>query len=280
MAIASIVSAVTASSVRSAPVARLGLELKAVANGQLRQAEAFLACDGESLHAGIHQARKSIRRVRATLALGLGSIDPRAKRLDDDLGRLCRGLSRLRDAQALLEALSRLESNSPEEVRALLPAAESRARLRRDQMLEAELLRDPQLASRRSRLLAYSRRLERLDWQPLDEDRVSAAIERSERRAEKAGQRSFRHPDRDADWHVYRRRLRRLRQQDTLLAELRPELRPAIQGLEERAILLGEAQDDALLIRDCGRNSPFPPRPRALLRALARARLKNSRRLP
>ena len=69
----------------------LGLGLKDFANGQLRQAEAFLACDGESLHAGIHQARKSIRRVRATLALGLRSIDPRAKRLDDDLGRLCRG---------------------------------------------------------------------------------------------------------------------------------------------------------------------------------------------
>jgi CHAD domain-containing protein len=280
MAIAHGVSPTIASSARSAPVARLDLELKAFANGQIRQAEAFLACDGVSLHAGIHQARKSIRRVRAILALGRKALDDRAKRLDDDLGRLCRGLSRLRDAQALIEALRRLDANAPEEVRAVLAAAEARARLRRDQMLAVELLRDPQLGSRRSRLLAYNRRLERLDWQLLDEARVSAAIERSVRRAEKAGQRSFRHPDRDADWHVYRRRLRRLRQQDTLLAELRPELRPAIQGLEERATLLGEAQDDALLIRHCRRGSPFQPGPRALLRNLARDRLNSARRLP
>lgn len=280
MVSASLTSVVNASPVSSAPVAPLGLVFKAFACEQLRQAERFLAHEGDARHKGIHEARKCIRRARATLALGRRALDHRAKRLDADLGRLCRGLSRLRDTQALIEALGRLKSNAPEDVCAALPAAESRARLRRDQMLERELLRDPEFASRRRRLLAACERLERLDWQTLDEAAVAKGIERSERRAEKAGRRSSRHPDRDADWHAYRRRLRRLRQQDTMLAERRPDLRPAIQGLEERATLLGEAQDDALLIRNCAGRSPFSPDQRALLRRLARDRLKCARRLP
>jgi CHAD domain-containing protein len=269
-----------ASTVRGDPVVALGLELGAFAREQLLQAEQFLDREGDTRHGGIHQARKCIRRVRAVLALGRRALDHRAKRLDEDLGRLCRGLSRLRDAQALLEALSRLESNAPSTVIAVLPDAVSLARQRRDRMLDSELARDPRFAARRLRLLAFRQRLQRLNWQDLDETAVTRALRRSERRAEKAGRESFRHPDRDEDWHVYRRRLRHLRQQDSLLATVRPSLRPAIQGLEERATLLGEAQDDALLIRNCRRHSPFPAAPRALLRQLARDRLTIARRLP
>jgi hypothetical protein len=280
MATASLVSVAAPLPVRSTPTASLGLALKAFASGQLLQAERFLGREGEARHAGVHEARKCIRRVRAVLALGRRELDHRVRRLDDDLGRLCRGLSRLRDAQALLDALDRLETNAPSNVIEQLPNAKTMARLRRDRTLESELARDPQFASRQRRLRAYRQRLERLNWQDLDDRSVGVAIQRSERRAEKAGRRSFRHPDRDVDWHAYRRRLRRLRQQDSLLADLRPELRPAIQGLEERATLLGEAQDDALLIRSCGRRSPFSSGQRALLRTLARDRLKHARRLP
>ncbi len=41
----------------------------------------------------------------------------------------------------------------------------------------------------------------------------------------------------------------------------------------DEATVLGEAQDDALLLRHCGSHSPFPPLLRKLLRAEARARL-------
>ena len=276
----SLVSVATPLPLRGAPAAPLGMSLKALASAQLLHAERFLGREGDARHAGIHEARKCIRRARAVLALGKRSLDHRARRLDGELGRLCRGLSRLRDAHALLDALGRLEATAPFKVIEELPDAKYSARMRRDLLLEAALKRDPQFESRRRRLLAYRQRLERLNWQNLDDGVVARAIERSGRRAEKSCRRSFRHPDRDADWHAYRRRLRRLRQQDTLLAEIRPDLRPAIQGLEERATLLGEAQDDALLIRNCGRRSPFPAGQRALLRQLARERLKHARRLP
>jgi len=48
----------------------------------------------------------------------------------------------------------------------------------------------------------------------------------------------------------------------------------------EEATLLGEAQDDALLLRHCGARSPFPPELRKLLRKEARARLRRVRVAP
>ncbi len=255
----------------------LGLRLMAFACAQLLHAEAHLAHDGEELHAGIHEARKCLRRVRAMLALGRRTFDGRAKRLDDDLGRLCRGLSHVRDAQALIEALRRLDNSAPEAVRRILPAAEAAARHRRDQMLAAALVKDPGFKARRRRLEDLRKRLVRLDWQAVDSKEVAKSLARSEKRAIKAALRAGRHPDDDQCWHTYRRRLRRLRQQHTALSELGIERRPMDKDLLDRAESLGESQDDLLLLNHCSRRSPFPPRQRALLRATAKQRLLRMR---
>lgn len=259
-------------------VVGLGLRLCAVAHEQLLLAGKHLAADVEGLHTGIHQARKSIRRVRAILALGMRRLDPRAQRLDADLAQLCRGMSRLRDAQALIEALHRLNDNAPDDVCAILPEAETAARQRRDELLAQALKRDPQFLSRRRRLQSMSDRLLRLNWQPLGDAEAVAAILRSERRVEKASRRAKRHPDRHEDWHVLRRRMRRLRQQDTVLARVCPEVRTRMPGLENQADALGHAQDDTLVVMQCGRMSPFSREHRTLLRRIARERLQHARR--
>jgi CHAD domain-containing protein len=254
----------------------IGSRMMAYASEQLLQAQTHLARKGEARHSGLHEARKCIRRTRATLALGACAFDERAKRLDDDLGRLCRGLSPLRDAQALIEALRRLENSAPPAASAILPRAEMAARKRRDEMLERAMKRDPQFKSRRKRLLALQARLLCLQWQAVSDKDVSNAVTRSKRRAEKARQRIKRHPDDDA-WHAFRRRLRRLRQQDSLLEELQPDLRPGIKNLEHQARTLGESQDDVLLLSHCGSRSPFTPDQRKRLKDVARERLRGTR---
>lgn len=255
----------------------LGMQLLVFAGEQLQQAQTDLAREGEALHEGIHQARKCIRRTRATLALGARVLGPRAQGLDDDLGRLCRGMSHLRDAQALIEALQRLDAQAPEHIRAILSAAEHRARQRRDEILERALLRDPALLARRLRLQAAQQRLARLDWRAVDEAEIAHAIKRSQRRAEKAARQVKRHPEDDEAWHVYRRRLRRLRQQDSLLVDLLPALRPSKKRSHDLAVVLGDSQDDALLLRHCNSRSPFPSDQRKPLRAIALARLQRTR---
>ena len=258
--------------------APIGPRLLAFAREQLQMAGDHLAREGEDRHLGIHQARKCIRRTRATLALGKRVFDRHAKSLDDELGRLCRGLSALRDSQALIEELERLEAVAPPEALPILSRAKVAARERRDQMLERTLRRDARLESRRRRLLHALERIGTLDWKSLDERKVVKAVKRSRRRVRKSAPRAERHPDDEAAWHIYRRRLRRLHQQHTLLATLQPGLLPTSIGQEARASALGELQDDVLLLKRCGNHSPFPAELRPMLRGIARERLQKARR--
>ncbi len=265
-------------SVDIAPEQRpLGMRLMLFASGQLQQAQAHLAREGEARHEGIHQARKSIRRARATLALGARVLGPHAQGLNDDLGRLCRGLSHLRDAQALIEVLQRLRTQAPGSLGAILPAAERLARQRRDGILERALVRDPAFMARQLRLQAAQHRLVRLDWRKIDEADVSCAIKRSQRRADKAAKQVEKHPEDDAAWHTLRRRLRRLRQQETLLNEVLHAPDMTKKRHRDLADVLGESQDDALLLRHCKRRSPFTSDQRRQLLASARERLRRTR---
>lgn len=260
-----------------APSAPLGLRLKAFALAELAEAQALLAKPGEDRHEGVHQARKRLRRTRAALALGRKALGREGRRLDEDLGRLCRGLSPLRDAQALIEGLQRLPASEPAPLAAALPGMVVLARRRRDECLARSLARDPDFQRRRARLQAMATRLEALDWSGVKPGAVAKSVARSEERLAKARRRATRDPADDARWHAMRRRLRRLRQQDHLLAALEPDLRPVDNVTADEATVLGEAQDDALLLRHCGSRSPFPPPMRKLLRTEARVRLRRVR---
>jgi CHAD domain-containing protein len=261
-----------------APTPPLGLRLKAFALAELMEAQALLAKPGDGRHEGVHQARKRLRRTRAALALGRKGLGAPGRRLDQGLGRLCRGLSPLRDAQALIEGLQRLPASEPGALSAALPQMLALAHQRRDDCLARTLARDPDFRRRRDRLLAMAARLEALDWDRVKPGAIAKALARSEKRLARARRRAAREPANDERWHAMRRRLRRLRQQDHLLAALEPGLRPAASVTAEEAAVLGEAQDDALLLRHCRSRSPFPPPLRALLRAEVRTRLGRVRR--
>lgn len=257
----------------------LGVRLRDYAQAELTSAAEQLAREGEARHTGVHQARKRLRRARATLALARRPLGEAGRRLDDALGQACRGLCGLRDAQALVEALARLETTAPAALREQLPEAIALATARRDAVMAAALSRDPGFERHRKRLLALAARLGRLGWAAVDEAVVAKGVARSERRLAKARRRAERAPGDDERWHVLRRRLRRLRQQDHLLVSLAPELRPVDGASTEEATTLGEAQDDVLLLRACGRGSPFPVPMRRELRTLAGQRLRQVRGL-
>lgn len=106
---------------------------------------------------------------------------------------------------------------------------------------------------------------------------VAQAVGRSLRRLSRARKRVLRQPGQDERWHVLRRRLRRLRQQESLLQALDLALRPDSGVPADAATALGEAQDDVLLLRHCGPRSPFPPALRRSLRLVALERLRHAR---
>lgn len=245
-----------------------GALLQAEAEQEIERAARQLARPGEERHQGIHQARKSIRRARALLALGgEGFSDrPAVRRLDAALRSLCRGLSPLRDADALRDALLHLVRDAVigpiEGERLCAFVAVLRAR-----RLAAALARDPDFARRRARLLQLRTRLALLPWAVVRETDIEAALRWSRKRLRRALRRAKDGRDVDA-WHTLRRRLRRLRQQETALSKVQPEAAASTPGIAELAERMGKAQDHALLLAHCRRSGVFPARDRATLRRL------------
>lgn len=153
--------------------------------------------------------------MRTVLAPERATLGEPGRRLDKELGRLCRGPSPLRDSQALIEGLERIGPAGA------WPEAIQLARQRQNLQLQAALARDPEFGRRRERLQRLVLRLERLDWAPVDKASVAAAVKRSERRLQRSQRRARRQHADEERWHMMRRRFRRLRQQDNVLAQKR-----------------------------------------------------------
>lgn len=260
------------SSTPHGPAASEGDRLQDFATTMLDEAERQLGRPGVRRHSGIHQARKAIRRTRAALALGRPHLGAGATLIDSQLKKLNRGLSDLRDAQALIEALDRLrrQVDDPQPL-ALLQRARAAAVARRDARLAQALDRDPGLSSRRQRLAVLREGLRALSWHAVDTPAVDTALERTRARTNRAAD-AVRTHGRDTDWHRWRRRERRLSQQYTALG------RPYSKGTKKSLNApLGRAQDHLLVLGHCGRNSPFDAADRPLLHHLARHGLHEAR---
>ncbi len=248
--------------------AQAGMRLRDYASAELAQAIACLAWRGGRFHSGVHLARKSLRRTRATLALGMPVLGPGAELIDRELRRMNRRLSKLRDAQAVVGTLDLLLGK--------VDAAESALVLRRTRRIAAQaraararstLTGDPQLQDKRALLATLHAALPALRWDAVGETDVRTALRLALIRMDAAGARA-QVSGRDEDWHRWRRHARRLSQQHRALGDM-AALLPATTDLHKRlAVLLGEAQDFALLREHCGKRSVFAPTDRALLRRL------------
>jgi CHAD domain-containing protein len=245
-----------------------GAKLGEYAANELMRAARQLGRQGEERHDGVHQGRKSIRRARAALALLAPSLHAATpvRRLDGGLRSLCRGLSSLRDADALRDALLHLAKEAvigPIECERLC-ALVSVLRARR---LSAALQRDPDFARRRQRLAQAIERLQRLPWDTVGPEALKAAHAVSVARLQKALKRAAKSEDPE-DWHLLRRRLRRLRQQESALNECAPDIGLHSEDIGALAEQMSTTQDHALLLAHCRRSGVFLARDRATLRRL------------
>lgn len=252
-----------------APTASPWVRLRDYAAGELAHAIACLSWRGARLHTGVHQARKSLRRTRATLALGRSALGPGADLIDRELRRMNRRLSKLRDAQALVSTLDHLlrkeadDADSPPVLRRVRRiAAQARADRARAAMVD-----DPQLRDKRALLEVLQAALPALRWSSITETDTRDALQLSQLRVDEAGWR-VQTTGRDEDWHRWRRRARRLSQQQRALGGAIPAPPEAEKRAKRLAVLLGEAQDYALLREHCGKRSAFAEADRRLLRAL------------
>jgi len=235
----------------------------------LAQAIHVLGWHGARLHAGVHQARKSLRHARAVLALGRSTLGPDGLLIDHQLRRINRSLSGLRDAQALVETLDRLTRKHTAATAALLGRARRAAMRRRSAQTRLALHDDAGFVNRRTLLAALAAGLAALPWETLTEKELLKSVRHSEAGA-KAAARRARRSMHDDDWHRWRRRARRVLQQRRALDELSVSPKAGIDRNRTLTALLGEAQDYALLLDHCNEPSPFAQADREALHVLAK----------
>lgn len=252
-----------------------GPALREYVVAELAAAIQSLAARGSRMHAGIHLARKSMRRTRAVLALG-DVLGPGAKVIDRELRRLNRGLSTLRDAHALVETLDRLVAKRHDgDIRLRLARARRVAAHRR-----AGLARQPVVARNvvetRALLVMLQAAVLGLPWEEIAAPMLQEALEATSRDVASARDRACSR-DRDEDWHRWRRRVRRLSQQHRACLAAGIASAPSMfdKSLAEQ---LGVMQDLTLLLEHCGPGSPFSKPDAAGLRRFARTALARQRK--
>lgn len=255
--------------------AAVGAALRAHAVAEVAHAIDCLGWRGARVHQGVHQARKSMRRVRAALRLGGTVLGPASRVLDRDLQRIIRSLSSLRDAQALVETLDRLiRKRTSDDDGRLLRRARRVAATTRIGKARAALLDDPGFTHRRALLESVGVVVPGLMWDWVCAEQVTQAVAHSSKVARTAARRAQASGD-DDDWHRWRRRARRFSQQERLLVGLAEHV-AVERSAKALAVLLGEAQDYSLLRAHCGEDSLFPEGDRLALCKLAK---KGARRL-
>jgi len=224
-----------------------GDRLKAYAIAQLQRAITCLGWRGSQAHEGVHQARKSLRRVRACLALGESALGAGAGMIDHELSRVCESLSALRDAQARVESLDRLLAHNVDaEIRPCLQKARRLAVLSRADEMRNEQVLDSLFRTRRERLKVLQAAMPVLPWEQISLTGLSRAMQNSMLECDKAADTAL-SQGKEKDWHRLRRRRRRLVQQHTALENSGIEL-PLIPAPDRKiGTLLGEAQDLTLL---------------------------------
>ena len=243
--------------------------------------------DTQHRHRGIHEARKSLRRLKSLLRLGTTTFADALPSLEKAIDRLAVGLSPLRDAHVAVETATSLAGSLAVDVEACAVAGpESWGRaidlltLRCEGRLTAALTKDPGFERRRSEVRMLARQVHALPWQAMTTEEIDHALAHSEQRVARARKR-MRKSDSVANLHRWRRRARRLRMQLELVRKARkaaglpaPHHADREKALAKDMSLLSDAigaRQDLRLLRDILRTLVDADTAPALVAATTRA---------
>ncbi len=231
----------------------VGDSLKAYALYQFDIAGRALGRSVGKMHIGVHEARKAIRRIRATIQLAGDRQRSDVSAADNEVKALCRRLSAARDAYILVKTVDGLlKSADDPERRAILKRLRNRFRKHHSHLISRLLATDPGLRRFRRRLSRLRRSLAFAAWNRVSTVDVECALALSVRKAEQAASQAKILETGEAR-HRWRRRLRRLRyQREIVESELGTSVTagtrssPSSSSIAKLTIKVLEATTDSL----------------------------------
>ena len=217
--------------------------LKAVVRQQLKRTEKRLR---QNRGDDVHEARKSVKKVRAVVALlqkaGTGSLGRDERRLR----AAGRTLSIIRDADALIATFDRLRARYPKRLREHAHSIVRRRLVQAKRHVLEETAADQRLAQAADALHAVRRSAKRWNVPAIDARDLPHLIKASYKAARKAMSRAQEEMA-PSELHRWRKRVKTLWYQMRVAAPLAPGLRDEIRRFKTLETWLGEAHNLSLL---------------------------------
>ena len=235
-------------SYRVDPAIPISEALRLVAFAELDLAHGSLATPPER-HSGVHSARKCLKRLRSLLLLARpGMPEPTFTTLTERLGTIARGLAAARDAQALIDAIDKLDRETPSGP-GQGPIHSLRAWLqKRRHAAEQNLERNTASDAMRG-LLELRPAFAGLAVYPDDFGSLAKGLRHCYRATRQCFQHAFA-TGRDEDVHEWRKGVQHHWRQMQLLAPCWPsELMTRVEGARSLSQLLGDDHDISMLCR-------------------------------
>lgn len=232
----------------------------------------------------VHETRKAIKRIRATIRLLEGELGAKLARRERALLRdLAKRLAGARDAEVMVQTLDGLLRRHPRGLAGRRSIVELRARLQRERVAaSARMLRDD-VARERTIAELEGLRLRMAGWRLRDRSvgkLSSPGLERIYRDGRAARENAWARKPPPRAMHRWRKQVKDLRYALEVL-DVQGNRRRRVAQLAKRADGLGEVlgeEHDLMLLDELVRgHKPFKRHPRArkqLLRAIARRRAK------
>jgi len=235
-------------SYRLDPALPMSDALRRVAFAELDLAHGSLATPPER-HSGVHSSRKCLKRLRSLLLLARpGMPEPAFTTLNERLGIIARGLAAARDAQALIDAIDKLDRETPSGP-GQGPIHSLRAWLQKRRHAAEQNLERSTASDAMRGLLELRPAFAGLAVYPDDFRSLAKGL----RRCYRATRQSFQHAfatERDEDLHEWRKGVQHHWRQMQLLAPCWPsELTARVEGARSLSQLLGDDHDISMLCR-------------------------------
>lgn len=235
-------------SYRLDPAIPMSEALRRVAFAELDLAHGSLATPPER-HSGVHSARKCLKRLRSLLLLASpGMPEPAFTTLTERLGTIARGLAAARDAQALIDAIDKLDRETPSGP-GQGPIHSLRAWLQKRRHAAEQNLERSTASDAMRGLLELRPAFAGLAVYPDDFRSLADGLRRCYRSTRKSFQHAFT-TDRDEDLHEWRKGVQHHWRQMQLLAPCWPsELTARVEAARSLSQLLGDDHDISMLCR-------------------------------